>query len=443
METTLAQRTAAALRAAHKTQQSVLDMKNDQYARELGENAREASRHLRSLPLAKRNGVLKELAASLLAFQTDILSENAKDMEAGKASGLSSAMLDRLLLNPARIKGIADNIKTIVDFPDPLGKLLSKKVRKDKLRISRVSVPIGTILFIYESRPNVTIDGGALCLKSGNAVILRGGKEAVHTNAVLARLFDEALRAKGVDTRAVQLVRKPDHALVDILLTDVKHIDLVIPRGGEKLIQSVVEKSRVPVIKHYKGVCHIYLDKTADLKAAERIIVNAKVQRPGVCNAMETLLIDAGTKPAAIQKILNTLMAQKVELRGDKALCRLMPGVISATEADWDEEYLDLILSVKMVEGVDHAIEHINRHGTGHTDAVLAKSKKVQKAFLAGVDSASLMVNASTRFADGAEYGLGAEVGISTDKLHARGPMGLESLTTYQWIVEGKGHARK
>jgi glutamate-5-semialdehyde dehydrogenase len=274
-------------------------------------------------------------------------------------------------------------------------------------------------------------------------VILRGGKEAANTNTVFARLFDEALRSKGVDTRAVQLVRKPDHALVDLLLTDVKHVDLVIPRGGERLIQSVVEKSRIPVIKHYKGVCHIYIDKTADMKAAERIIVNAKAQRPGVCNAMETLLIDASIKPASIRRFLDIMVEHNVELRGDKAICKIHPNAKPATEADWDEEYLDLKLAVKLVAGVEDAIEHINRHGTGHTDAILAKSPKAQKAFLAGVDSSSLMVNASTRFADGAEYGLGAEVGISTDKLHARGPMGLDSLTTYQWIVEGKGHVRK
>lgn len=443
METTLAQKTAATLRAAQKSHSNPHDIGIEDYARELGENARNASRHLRSLPLVKRNGVLKELSSSLHEAQAEILAENAKDMEVGKEQGLSSALLDRLSLTPARIKNMVENIKTIIDFPDPLGKQLSKKVRRDKLRIRRVSVPIGTILFIYESRPNVTIDGGALCLKSGNAVILRGGKEAAHTNAVFARLFDEALRAKGVDPFCVQLVRMASHALVDLLLTDVKHVDLVIPRGGEKLIQSVVEKSRVPVIKHYKGVCHIYVDKTADMKAAERIVVNAKVQRPGVCNAMETLLVDANIKPASIRRILDILVENKVELRGDKAICKLHPSAKPATEADWDEEYLDLKLAVRMVAGVNDAIDHINRHGTGHTDAILAKSSKVQKAFLAGVDSASVMVNASTRFADGTEYGLGAEVGISTDKLHARGPMGLDSLTTYQWIVEGKGHVRK
>ncbi len=414
-----------------------------EYALALGENARIASRQLRGLPVARRDGALKLLAASLLKAQPEILAENAKDMEDGKANGLSASMLDRLLLNPARIQGIVENIKVIIGLPDPLGRTLGKSARKDGLKISRVSVPIGTILFIYESRPNVTIDGGALCLKSGNAVILRGGKEAARTNAVFARLFHAALEAKNIDPLAVQLVRKPDHALVDYLLVDVKHIDLVIPRGGESLIQNVVEKARIPVIKHYKGVCHVYVDKTADLQAAERVVVNAKAQRPGVCNAMETLLLDKGLKDAAVKRILDSLLEHNVELRGDAATRSIHASVRPATEEDWDEEYLDLILAVRIVDGVAGAVDHINRHGTGHTDAVLAKSPKVQKAFLAGVDSSSLMVNASTRFADGAEYGLGAEVGISTDKLHARGPMGLESLTTYRWIVEGQGHVRK
>jgi glutamate-5-semialdehyde dehydrogenase len=413
------------------------------YARVLGENAREASRQVRGLPRAKRDAVLKAVATALLARQEEILAENAKDLEEGKERGLSPAMLDRLMLNPARIQAIAGNVKDIAALPDPLGRVLSRAKRKDGLKIARTSVPIGTILFIFESRPNVTIDGGALCLKSGNAVILRGGKEAARTNAVFADIFRAALKAKGVDERAVQLVAKPDHLLVDELLRDVKHIDLVIPRGGERLIQSVVEKARVPVIKHYKGVCHIYIDKTADMQAAERIVVNAKAQRPGVCNAMETLLIDGHIKPAQVKRILDSLVEHNVELRGDEFIRNLHPSVKPAVEADWGEEYLDLKLAVKMVDGVDEAIAHIAKYGTGHTDAVLAKSPKAIKAFLDGVDSSSVMVNASTRFADGAEYGLGAEVGISTDKLHARGPMGLESLTTYRWVVEGKGHVRK
>jgi glutamate-5-semialdehyde dehydrogenase len=413
------------------------------YAKSLGENARAAARGLRGLPLAKRNGALKALAAALEKAQAEIISENGKDMEEGKARGLSSAMLDRLLLTPARVKAIANNVRDIAALPDPLGRTLAKHKRKDGLKVSRMATPIGTILFIFESRPNVTIDGGALCLKSGNAVILRGGKEAAHTNAAFARVFAKVLEDKGVDARAVQLVDRTDHALVDLLLADERNIDVVIPRGGERLIRSVAEKARMPVIKHYKGVCHVYVDKSADLKAAERIAVNAKVQRPGVCNAMETLLLDKALKPAAATHMLNALLEHNVEIRGDEGVRALLPQVKAATEADWDEEYLDLILAVKMVDGVAGAVDHINKHGTNHTDAVVAKSPAVQKAFLAGIDSASLMVNASTRFADGGEYGLGAEVGISTDKLHARGPMGLESLTTYRWIVEGQGHVRK
>jgi glutamate-5-semialdehyde dehydrogenase len=412
------------------------------YAQALGENAREASRKVRALPAAKRNAALVALSAALLKSQDVILAENAKDLEEGRARGLSPAMLDRLMLNPARIKGIAANVKTIASLPDPLGRVLGKRKRKDGLRISRVSVPIGTILFIFESRPNVTIDGGALCLKSGNAVILRGGKEAAHTNAVFARLFEESLQKKGLDPRAVQLVRRSDHALVDLLLADERHVDLVIPRGGERLIRSVVEKARMPVIKHYKGLCHVYVDRSADLKMAERIVVNAKAQRPGVCNAAETLLLDRKLPAKGVKRILDSLVEHNVELRGDEAVRALHPSVKPASESDWDEEYLDLILAVRMVDGVEGAVAHIARHGTGHTDAVVAKSPKAQKAFLEGVDSASLMVNASTRFADGEEYGLGAEVGISTDKLHARGPMGMESLTTYRWIVEGAGHVR-
>jgi glutamate-5-semialdehyde dehydrogenase len=346
------------------------------YARVLGENAREASRQIRGLPRAKRDSVLKSVAASLTARQDEILAANALDMEEGKTRGLSAAMLDRLMLNPARIKSIAANVKDIADLPDPLGRLISRAKRKDGLKIERLSVPIGTILFIFESRPNVTIDGGALCLKSGNAVILRGGKEAARTNAVFADIFRAALKAKGVDERAVQLVEKSDHLLVDELLRDVRHIDLVIPRGGERLIQSVVEKARVPVIKHYKGVCHIYIDKTADMPAAERIVVNAKAQRPGVCNAMETLLIDGHIKPAQVKRILDSLVEHNVEIRGDEFIRNLHPGAKPAVEADWGEEYLDLKLAVKMVDGVDEAISHIAKYGTGHTDAVRRKAPR-------------------------------------------------------------------
>ncbi len=398
---------------------------------------------VRNLSAAKRNAVLKNLRASLLENSQTLLRANARDLEAGRLAGLSEAMLDRLLLNEKRITAMADGLKSIIAFADPVGRELERKVRKDGLEIARVAAPIGTIFFIFESRPNVTVDGGALCFKSGNAVILRGGKEAAHSNAALASLFHKALRSEGVTVDAVQLVNTPARELVDMLLVDTRHIDLVIPRGGENLIRAVAEKARVPVIKHYKGVCHVYLDASADPVKAEAIALNAKVQRPGVCNAMETLLYDKRFPAGRMRDLLAKLAEAGVELRGDAETRKLLPGIKPASESDWDEEYLALVLAVRSVDGVAGAVEHIRKHGTGHTDAIVAEAAKAQKMFVQGVDSASVMVNASTRFADGGEYGLGAEVGISTDKLHARGPMGMESLTTYRWIVTGKGHVRK
>ena len=413
------------------------------YARELGENARAASRSLRAVSVKQRNRALTVLAANIKRDADKILAANAKDVEEGKAQGLSSAMIDRLLLNPKRLQGVVDSVKLIAKLPDPLGKTLSKLKRKDGMKISRISVPIGTVLFIFESRPNVTIDGAALCLKSGNAVILRGGKEAAHSNAAFAACIRDALRTAKISEASVQVVNTADRSLLDYLLKDEAHIDMVIPRGGEALIRAVAEKARMPVVKHYKGLCHTYVDKTAEPKAALAIVLNAKTQRTGVCNAMETLLLDRDLKSATGSSLLNALAEKGVELYGDAASQRLSAAVRPATADTYDTEYLDMKCSVKVVDGVEGAIAHIAKHGTGHTDAVLAKSPKVLKAFASGVDSASVMLNASTRFADGGEYGLGAEVGISTDKLHARGPMGLESLTTYQWIVEGKGNVRK
>ena len=413
------------------------------YAQELGENARAASRALRLVGVTQRNRALKLLAANIKRDEKIILAANAKDVEEGKANGLSSAMIDRLLLNSKRLEGVIDSVKLIAKLPDPLGKILSKTKGKDGLKIKRVSVPIGTVLFIFESRPNVTIDGAALCLKSGNAVILRGGKEAANSNAAFANCIRSALKTAKISETAVQVVNIADRNLLDYLLKDEAHIDMVIPRGGEALIRAVAEKARMPVVKHYKGLCHIYVDKTVDPKSVVDIVLNAKTQRTGVCNAMETLLLDSSLSPKIGSSILNALAEKGVEIFGDDASHRLNKTVKPATEENYHTEYLDMKCSVKVVKGVGGAIAHIAKYGTGHTDAVLAKSPKVQKAFLSNVDSASVMVNASTRFADGGEYGLGAEVGISTDKLHARGPMGVESLTTYQWIVEGKGNVRK
>ncbi|MCD6023941.1 MAG: gamma-glutamyl phosphate reductase [Fibrobacteria bacterium] len=418
-------------------------MELSKYARKLGENASSAARVLRASSEESRNAALDALSKILLKDAFAILSANAEDVEDAKAAGLSAAMIDRLTLNPHRLKGIARAVDEIAALPDPLNKLIDKKRRKDGLKISRVSVPIGTVLFIYESRPNVTIDGAALCIKSGNAVILRGGKETLRSNAALAACIRKALKAAKLPEAAAQVVSTPDRALLDLLLRDDAHIDLVIPRGGETLIRAVVEKSSIPVIKHYKGVCHTYVDKTADLKKAAAILLNAKVQRPSACNALETLLLDKSLKASAGTALLKALADQGVGLYGDAASRKLSRSVKAASPSAYDTEYLELKASVKVVDGVRGAVDHIAKHGTGHTDAVLAESEKVQQAFLAGVDSASVMINASTRFADGGEYGLGAEVGISTDKLHARGPMGVESLTTYKWIVEGNGHVRK
>jgi len=418
-------------------------MELSKYARALGENASDAARALRASSEKSRNAALAALSKIILKDAFAILSANAEDVEEAKANGLSTAMIDRLMLNPHRLKGIAQAVDEIAALPDPLNRLIETKKRKDGLRISRYSVPIGTVLFIYESRPNVTIDGAALCIKSGNAVILRGGKETVRSNAAFAACIRKALKVAKLPEDSAQVVSTSDRSLLDLLLKDDAHIDLVIPRGGESLIRAVVEKSSIPVIKHYKGVCHTYVDKTADVKKAAAILLNAKVQRPSACNALETVLLDKALKPSVGAALLDALAEQGVGLYGDAASRKLSKAVKAASPSAYDTEYLELKASVKVVDGVKGAVDHIAKHGTKHTDAVLAESEKVQKAFVAGVDSASVMVNASTRFADGGEYGLGAEVGISTDKLHARGPMGVESLTTYKWIVEGKGHVRK
>jgi glutamate-5-semialdehyde dehydrogenase len=413
------------------------------YANELAQNAQEAARTLRMSSNAVRNKALNNLAREILKSAPAILAANAQDVTEAQANGLSAAMIDRLTLNPKRLKAVADAVKDIAKLPDPVGRLLEKRRRKDGLKITRVSVPIGVVLFIYESRPNVTIDGAALCLKSGNTVILRGGKESVRSNTAFAACIRTALKAAKLPAHCAQVVETPDRALLDLLLKDDARLSLVIPRGGEGLIRAVAEKSRVPVIKHYQGVCHVYVDKTADVKKALQIVVNAKVQRPGTCNAMETLLLDKSLNKETGFALLAGLSAQGVELFGDAASHKLFPAVKAAGADAYDTEYLELKANVKVVNGVRGALDHIAKHATGHTEAVLAKSPAVQKAFLAGVDSASVMVNASTRLADGGEYGLGAEVGISTDRIHARGPMGVESLTTYKWIVEGTGHIRK
>jgi glutamate-5-semialdehyde dehydrogenase len=417
-------------------------MTTKQYVNNLAENSKKAARSLRTADISIRNKVLKKVATDLIANSNAIIQANQKDLALAKTQGLSEAMLDRLALTESRIAGIAKAVQEIASFADPLGQILSSTVRDDGLQIEKVSVPIGSILFIYESRPNVTIDGAALCLKSGNAVILRGGKESAFSSAALATIFRNALNVEGLDENAVQLVENSDREVINELLKCEGLIDLVIPRGGEGLIRTVVENSRIPVIKHYKGVCHIYVDASANVDEALAITLNAKTQRPGVCNAMETLLLDEALGKNQILRFFDSMKLAGVTLYGCEKTCQIRPVINSIAESSYDTEYLDLKLSVKIVSGVKEAMDHIEKYGSGHTEAIIAESETAQQAFVSGVDSSSVMVNASTRFADGGEYGLGAEVGISTDKLHARGPMGVESLTSYKWVLNGNGHIR-
>ncbi len=419
------------------------DKSLDLYAAKLGRQARAAAAALRGVPGKARDKALKAVAVALRQAEKAILAANAADVADAKAAGLTSAMVDRLTLTPERLRDVAKSVEEIAALPDPLGKPLWEGTRPNGMVLRKESVPLGTILFIFESRPNVTIDGGALCFKSGNAVVLRGGKEAVRSNRALAKVFRETLKAQGLPVDAVQLVEKQERSLVDRLLVDTKNLDLVIPRGGEGLIRAVVEKARIPVIKHYKGVCHVYVDASADPAMAAAIAVNAKAQRPGTCNAAETLLLDKAMKPSAAQGVLEALAAAGVSLVGNAAAAKISPLVRKGKADVYDTEWLDMVMNVALVDGVDGAVAHIAEHGTGHTETVVASKAKAQQAFLAGVESSSVLVNASTRLADGGQFGLGAEVGTSTDKLHARGPMGIESLTTYRWVGIGNGQLRK
>lgn len=406
--------------------------------------ARKASRELTRFDGARRSKAITAIADALESRVPEIDAQNALDLAQGQKDGLSSALLDRLKLDAKRIAGMAKGLREIAGQPDPVGLELSRQSRPNGLDIRKVSVPLGVVFFIYESRPNVTTDAAGLCLRSGNAILLRGGKEAIHSNRVLGKIISEALASQGLPANAVQLVQETDRALVGELLQRSSEIDLVIPRGGEGLIRAVAQQSKIPVLKHYKGVCHVYVHPTADPDQAVEIVHNAKVQRPGVCNAAETLLLDKALDIAVARRILDRLAQAGVELRGDAATIAKHAGLSwkQATDSDWDEEYLDLILAVREVDGVDEAIEHIAAHGSGHTEAILARDQAVATEFVLGCDSSSVMVNASTRFADGGEYGLGAEIGISTDKLHARGPMGAGDLCTYKWVVVGDGQVR-
>lgn len=414
----------------------------------LGQQARTASRELARLTTAQKNDCLRLMADALEAECGTLLEANALDMAAGKQNGLAPAMLDRLRLDGKRVAAMAKGLREVVALPDPTGRILDERVRPNGLKLQKVATPIGVIVIIFESRPNVTSDAASLCLKSGNATILRGGKEAIHSNEAIARCMIAAARKALPEfpIHAIQVVPTTDREAIRELLSLTQYVDLCIPRGGEGLIRAVMECSRVPVIKHYKGVCHVYVDAAADFKMAEEIILNAKTQRPGVCNAMETLLVDRSVAARFLPAMGLRLADKKVEVRADRAALEIlkpgMPGVKPATEEDWYAEYLDLILAVRVVNGVQEAIDHINQYGSGHTDTIVTADAAHARDFLNHVDSASVFWNASTRLADGSEFGMGAEIGISTDKIGARGPMGLEELTTYKWMGFGSGQLR-
>ncbi|HUK81841.1 MAG TPA: glutamate-5-semialdehyde dehydrogenase [Verrucomicrobiae bacterium] len=414
-----------------------MDLK--QQMRLLAERSRDAARTLAKLDTATKNKLLVAMADGLERSAEQIKTANAKDIAAGKAAGLSSAVLDRLLLDDKRIAEMAKGIREVAALDDPVGKTISEWTRPNGIRIKKVRVPLGVILIIYESRPNVTADAACLCFKTGNAVILRGGSEAIHSNLAIA----EAMNVHGIPPDSITVVPTTDRAAVDELLKLDEFINLCIPRGGESLIRAVAEKSRIPVIKHYKGVCHVYVDREADFDMAEKIVVNAKCQRPAVCNAIETLLVDEKIADTFLPRIGKALAERKVELRVDEATHHVLPGAKLATEDDWYAEYLDLILAVRVVNGAGEAIEHITKYGSAHSDAIVTKNKATAEKFLREVDSSSVFWNASTRLADGGQYGFGAEIGISTDKLHARGPMGLEELTSYKFVVVGDGQLRE
>ena len=415
----------------------------------LAKRARAASRRLASLSADDKNRSLLAMADAIEANAAAIRDENARDMAAGAATGLSKALLDRLLLDEARIGAMATGLREVAELPDPVGRVLDERTRPNGLKLTKVAATIGVIVIIYESRPNVTADAASLCFKSGNATILRGGKEAIHSNQVIAKIMVEAASQALAEfpVNAVQVVPTTDRAAIPELLSLTRDVDLCIPRGGEGLIRAVAECSQVPVIKHYKGVCHVYIDGAADLAMAEEITFNSKVHRPGVCNAAETLLVDQAIAAEALPRLARRLAEANVELRGDAATRALLDGsgidVATASETDWGEEYLDLVLSVKTVDGVGDAIEHINTHGSGHTETIVTGNESTAKRFQVEVDSSTIFWNASTRFTDGGQFGMGAEIGISTDKIGARGPMGLEELTSYKWLGVADGLIRQ
>ncbi|EJB8404509.1 MULTISPECIES: glutamate-5-semialdehyde dehydrogenase [Pseudomonas] len=418
--------------------ESVLD-----YMSRLGRDARAASRLLARAATAQKNRALLAAADALDAARAELSHANEQDLAAGRANGLEPAMLDRLALTPARIDDMIEGLRQVATLPDPIGEIRDMRYVPSGIQIGKMRVPLGVVGIIYESRPNVTIDAASLCLKSGNATILRGGSEAIHSNQAIARCIQQGLAEAGLPAAAVQVVETTDRAAVGALISMPEYVDVIVPRGGKGLIERVSREAKVPVIKHLDGICHVYIDVAADLDKAIRVADNAKTQRYAPCNTMETLLVHAGIAERVLPPLATIYREKGVELRGDAATRALLGAdVLEATEEDWRTEYNAPILSIRIVDGLDAAIEHINTYGSQHTDAIITENFSDARRFLAEVDSASVMVNASTRFADGFEYGLGAEIGISTDKLHARGPVGLEGLTSEKYVVFGDGHVR-
>jgi len=409
---------------------------------EVARAARLASRTLANLSTAVKNELLLRMAAALEAATPALMEANEKDLAAARERGLAPAMIDRLVLDEKRIAAMAEGLREVAALPDPVGEVTGMWRRPTGIQVGRVRIPLGVIGIVYESRPNVTADAAGLCLKSGNAVVLRGGSEAIHSNTAIGAVLKGELKRLGLPEAAVQIVATTDRQAVLELLKCEEHIDLIIPRGGESLIRFVAEHSRIPVIKHYKGVCHTFVDASADFDMAEKICINAKVQRPGVCNAMETMLVHEAVAEEFLPRAAAALRERGVTLRGCERTRAILPGIEAASEQDWYEEYLDLILAVKVVSSLHEAIEHINTYGSRHSEAIVTRDLEAARRFTAEVDSADVYVNASTRFTDGGQFGLGAEIGISTQKLHARGPMSLRELTSSKFVIYGEGQVR-
>ena len=418
-------------------------MNISEYMQEVGRQAREASREIAKADTGLKNKALQATAEALDSAREQLVLANEKDLENGRANGLESALLDRLALTPKMIDTMIEGLRQVAALPDPVGEITDMNYRPSGIQIGKMRVPLGVIGIIYESRPNVTVEAASLCLKSGNAVILRGGSEAIHSNQAIAECLTEGLKAAGLPESTVQVIKTTDRAAVGELITMPEFVDVIVPRGGKGLIERISREASVPVIKHLDGICHVYIDAQADLEKAVNIAVNAKTHRYGTCNTMETLLVSEQVAAEVLPTLAEAYGEKGVELRGCNKTRAILPNAVAATEEDWSTEYLAPVLSIKVVTDMDEAITHINRYGSHHTDAIVTENYTLSRRFLAEVDSSSVMVNASTRFADGFEYGLGAEIGISTDKIHARGPVGLDGLTSQKYVVLGDGHIRQ